>query len=84
MKSNIDRFNSRPGRLIIVAGVKWRWKVGHNNVIMYSETGQRLLESPSVIKGYGNSDIFYRGRRKKTSDGMLMPNEIEAWLLKQP
>lgn len=38
----MNRFTRR-GRLIIVDGVRWRYRVGWYSTICYSETGKRIL-----------------------------------------
>ncbi len=73
------RFNKR-GRLIEVAGVKWRYKVTAGSVIAYSEKGQRELEDSWKIKGFNSPSVFERGQRKRTSDGVITPKEIANWL----
>jgi hypothetical protein len=79
-KTNFQRFRTR-GRLLTVAGTKWRWRCGKGgNVVAYSEYGKRLCVGAWTIKGM-HPDIFERGKWKKTSDGMLKPSDIANWLL---
>lgn len=75
------RFVRRPGRNITVSGVRWRWRIGKGGgCVAYSETGERRCEQAWRIKGQNHPDIFGRGQWKKTSDGMLLPSEVAAWL----
>lgn len=49
---NCNRFVLRPGRLITVNGVRWKWKCGKGcGVIAYSELGQRAYAQAWEIKG---------------------------------
>jgi len=73
------RFEKR-GRLIEVAGVKWRYKVTRGTVIAYSEKGQREVAANWQIRGFDSPETFFRGVYKRTSDGMVRPKHIEAWL----
>ncbi len=78
-----NRFVLRPGRLITVQGVRWKWKCGKGcGVIAYSEKGQRAYAQAWEVKGC-TPDVFERGQWKKTSDGMMTPAEVEAWLSSQ-
>jgi hypothetical protein len=71
---------TKRGRLIIINGFSWRWKVGKGgHVLAYSEKGKRMLGKAWEIKGI-SCDSFERGQWKGTSDGMLFPSEIEKWL----
>lgn len=77
------RFVLRTGRLIAVNGIRWKWKCGKGGgVIAYSELGQRAFAQAWDIKGC-TPDVFGRGQRKTTSDGMLTPAEVAAWLSSQ-
>ncbi len=69
-------------RNINVNGVKFLWRVGE------SFTEIRLAEDNSVflrlandaIAGLGDGEVS-RGRRKKTSDGMVQPHMIRKIIL---
>jgi hypothetical protein len=74
------RFAKR-GRLLMVAGTKWRWRCGRGgNVIAYSEHGIRRCAGAWTILGM-NPDIFDRGKWKRTSDGMVRPSDVVRWLM---
>jgi hypothetical protein len=79
-EGSLRRFVRR-GRLLTVAGTKWRWRVGRGgNVIAYSEHGERRCASAWAIRGM-DPDTFDRGQWKRTSDGMVRPADIAKWLL---
>jgi len=79
-EGSLRRFVRR-GRLLTVAGTKWRWRVGRGgNVIAYSEYGERRCAGAWAIRGM-DPDTFERGQRKRTSDGMVRPADIAKWLL---
>lgn len=69
-EANIKRFESRPGRTIIVKGVKWKWKYG-DTVCAYSEQGGRAIEQYWKING---QDPYTYDRYPCT------PKQVEAWL----
>ena len=72
---------NRPGRLIRVRGVVWKWRTGKGGgVIAYSELGDRRLGRAWKIKGLSHPDLFDRGQWKNTQQGMLRPGEVAAWL----
>ena len=73
-------FEKRKGRLIVVDGVKWKWRVGKRcGTVAYSEHGERRLTHASIIKGI-SYDTFDRGQWKGTMDGMITPADIAEWL----
>ena len=74
-----ERFKKR-GRTILVGEVIWRFKVGKQSVIAYSEHGERLCEHCYVLKGLHSPDIYDRGQWKKTSDGMITPKDVHTWI----
>ena len=77
--STLDRFVRR-GRLLTVAGTKWRWRCGRGgNVIAYSERGERRCAGAWAIRGM-DPDTFDRGQWKRTSDGMVRPSDVAKWL----
>lgn len=80
IKINKKRFPERRGRKIVVDGVKWKYTVGIESVVAYSENGGRKCEMAWKIKGLSHPDDFQRGKRKKSSDGSVFPCEIERWL----
>lgn len=70
---------SRPGRLIIVDGIPWTYRVGRSSVIAYSETGERRCDLLYGVKGL-EPQAFERGQRKRTMDGMIAPGDVARWL----
>jgi hypothetical protein len=74
---NFEKFS---GRLIVVSGIKWKWKAGKDWVEARSETGEKILGQIWKVKKCSSPDIVDRGRWKKTTDGMLTPKDIEEWI----
>ena len=77
--SMLHRFVRR-GRLIVVGGVEWRYRVGRGSVIAYSITGERRCEDAWRVKELDQPDTLDRGRWKRTSDGMVQPRDVARWL----
>lgn len=72
----------RRGRLLVVDGENWRWRCGRGGtVVAYSEAGERRQSTAWTIKGVNDPEGFARGQWKRTSDGMLKPAEVTAWIL---
>lgn len=65
-------------RKIVVAGVEYQYKVGSGTVKIVGPHSSVAVEIP-VIKG-STWDIFERGQWKRTSDGMVRPAEIAAYI----
>ena len=71
---------ARRGRRLLVNGSPWVWKIGRGGgVVAYGPRGQRECAHASIIKDI-NPDAFCRGQRKGSSDGMLTPKEVTAWI----
>lgn len=79
MKKSHTPFDKRNGRIIVINGIKWKYKVGTNYVIAYSENGTRKCEKAWIIKGT-DSYTWERGQRKGSGDGAMTPKDIETWL----
>ncbi len=70
----------QPGRLIVVDGVRWKWRCGkRGGVVAYSEHGERKFAHASEIK-HITPDEFDRGQWKRTESGRVTPSEIAEWL----
>lgn len=82
-KANVARFDGRPGRIISVGGVRWKWRVGsRSGVVAYSERGERLCARAHEVKGVP-AEVFERGRWKRTSDGSVTPSEVADWMRRE-
>ena len=78
MKTTIaENFAKRTGRLIVVNGVQWKWKIGQSNVLAYSEHGERKCAHGAHVKGV-TPDEWDRGQWKGTM--RLVPSEVSKWL----
>ena len=75
--NNLDK---RAGRKIIINNIVWKYLVGKNSVVAYSENEDRKEEKCWKIKGFNDPNLFGRGQWKKSGDGMILPSEIERWL----
>lgn len=70
----------RRGRRLLVNGSEWIWRIGRGGgVVAYGQNGQRKYARASDIKGC-DPDTFDRGKHKRTSDGMLTPKDVAAWV----
>ena len=78
--SNAKRYKNRPGRIITVGEIQWKYNVGHSGVVAYSELGDRLYEDAWKVKGLSNPNDFDRGKWKRSSDGMVLPSEVVKWI----
>lgn len=81
-QSNQAKFTSRPGRVLTIAGCKWKVQIGNSCVVAYCEDGRHVTDTPWRIKGV-TPDTYERGQWKKNNDGSLLPREISAWLESQ-
>lgn len=67
-------------RSIKVEGEEYRYLVGTSTVaVQLPRGGGTVHTTPWEIKG-GTPDLVERGRRKKTSDGMVTPREVADWI----
>jgi hypothetical protein len=66
-------------RKIEVLGHAYRWTVGGPGVIVWDEAGRQHQAALFDVAGI-HWDTFERGHRKKTSDGMIRPGQVAAWI----
>lgn len=71
-----SKFEKR-GRLIVVDGKEWRYKVGIQNTVCYSKSGERLCAHNANILGITYYD--YERMIYKRSGG-VRPIYIENWI----
>lgn len=66
-------------RKIVVGGAEWKYHIGSGAV--EARCGDRKLVGtpPEIVPGL-TWDIFERGQHKRTSDGMITPKHIAAWI----
>ena len=80
------KFDDRKGKLIVVDGIKWKWRTGKDNVVANSENGEKRLGTVAEVKGtVGNKfikadDRFDRCRDWGRQGGMITPVCVEKWL----
>ena len=65
-------------RRIVVDGCTWLYHVGRSNVAFRGP--RTFVATVGEVKGLGDSDLVERGRRKVSSDGMICPADIAAFL----
>ena len=72
-QSNRERFNTRPGRVIVVNNVRWKWFIGRmcGDIVAYSEHGDKVL-SPSwkIDNTNPSDDVTFP----------VTPRNVENWL----
>jgi hypothetical protein len=66
-------------RALIVNGRKFKFIVGFSRVKIVSPDGRVFTPGCAEVKGVSEA-TFERGQWKKTTDGMVMPREIVAWI----
>jgi hypothetical protein len=57
----------------------YQYRVGKGYVVITFPNGHREVVSDSTITGR-TPDTLERGRWKKTTDGMVLPSHVKAWL----
>lgn len=81
IKANIARFESRPGRLIMINGIKWKWEVGRQSTTAYSELGLALVCHNWKIKGCQHPDDFEEGIWNRNDRAGITPKDVRAWIV---
>lgn len=70
-------------RAITVEGETYRWKCGRSFVIIQNSEGKRILEDHAHnVKGL-DPFTFEKGQYKRTSDGMITPEDIRKAILER-
>lgn len=70
-------------RKIVVDEKEYRWTGGSAYVVVQDTNGKRVLgASACEIKGI-TPDVWERGKWKGTSDGMITPGEVAAFIKKK-
>lgn len=79
--SHPRKFDSLPGRILTVNGIRWKWVYG-NKIVARSEDDRRLIDWISIVKGLPNH-VIERGHENRTSDGSIFPSEVAAWIKRE-
>ena len=66
-------------RTIEIDGRVWWYYVGKSNIQIFAPNGIRLTKNVSNITGEPE-DLLHRGRYKGTSDGMITPAMVKAYI----
>lgn len=78
--NNEDKFDKIKGRLIIIDGIKWKWKIGKGyTVVARNQIGEKKVEHAATIKGM-HSDDFIDGLCDQGTKAGLLPSEVAKWL----
>ena len=67
-----------PRRKIIVDGQEFHYIIGESRMVLESPTGKSIVPL-SVFRDYYTLE---KGRWKKTSDGMITPKDVAAYIKK--
>lgn len=70
--------SKRSWRKIVVAGVDWTYYVG--KCAVEARCGERKIVGQLHDVAGLTPYVFERGRDKRTSDGMITPRQIAAWI----
>lgn len=68
-------------RKLIVDGEAWSYYVGGTYTVLRAPDGKKKVVSSSTVTGR-SPDTFDRGQWKKTSDGMVRPSDVVAYIRK--
>ncbi len=67
-------------RKMVIDEATWEYMFGTGNAVIKSPTGIKTVVNYSVLTGR-SWDILERGQHKKTSDGMVKPKHIKAYIV---
>lgn len=69
-------------RKIEIEGETWGYMIGRNNIVLLSPRDQKkMILTLQTVTGR-SVDTIYHGRKKKTTDGMVTPSIIRAFIQK--
>jgi hypothetical protein len=66
-------------RHLVIEGEKWSYSIGRGAAVLVAPNGHKSVVFLKTLTGR-DPDLIDRGRRKKTSDGMIMPAEIKRYI----
>jgi hypothetical protein len=66
-------------RRVTVNGETWSYRVGQQNAVIVAPGGRKSVVLLSALTGR-SQDTLDRGRRKQTSDGMVMPEHVRDYI----
>jgi hypothetical protein len=75
----IRDFDKRPGRLLVVDGKRWKWRLGRANVVAYCEDGEKRVSPAHIVKNV-SADEWERRQWKHMSNASITPNDVANWL----
>lgn len=77
--NNVDRYESRKGRKLVVDDVEWKWVYGGTYVRAYSATGMTKLAHACDIMGI-TPEEWSRRKWKQSSSQALTPEMVADWI----
>ena len=66
-------------RKLHIGNEEWQYRVGDGTIVVVPPNGKKAYVPCHEVKGC-SSDDFERGKWKKTSDGMITPSELKAYI----
>jgi len=66
-------------RKLHIGNEEWQYKIGEGTVVVKTPDGKRFNIGCHEVKGLSPDD-FDKGKWKKTSDGMITPSELKAYI----
>ncbi len=70
-------------RKIVVANETWEFMIGKNNVVLKNPRDEKKMILTLARVTGRSQEVLDRGKRKKTTDGMVTPADIKAFILKE-
>jgi hypothetical protein len=74
-----SRRHMKGERRVTVSGETWHYRIGQQHAVLISPGGYKSVVLLSVLTGR-SQDTLDRGRRKQTSDGMVMPEHVRDYI----
>lgn len=68
-------------RKLIVKDAEWTYYIGKTSAVLRAPDGRKKTVGLDVLTGR-SFDILDRGRWKKSSDGMMTPSDVAAYIEK--
>jgi hypothetical protein len=70
-------------RKLVVENETWEYMIGKNNVVIKNPRDEKKMVLTLEKVTGRTSDTIRLGRKKGTSDGMVTPADIKAFILKE-
>jgi hypothetical protein len=66
-------------RKLHIGNEEWQYRVGNGTIVVVTPLGSKVYIQCHKVKGL-TPDEYDRGKWKKTSDGMITPSELKAYI----